>query len=167
MWRRSSEHASQEKASGGRRQAFRSSSRRQLRRFKRQGFYRAITAHRRARLIALERVRSFASALTSQGSTGPHLGSSSGRLMSADARVHLIATFACPLAYWARLWHSSTACGTPWRLRRPSIRRSWQIWRCTFRSRTVPRSLPRLRAWAAHEERLQQCAFFATTTPLQ
>ena len=76
-----------------------------------------------ARRTALVRVRSSASASTSQGSTGPHLDSSSGRLMSADVRVHPTAMSACPLACQARLWCSSATRGMRWQLVRPGIRR--------------------------------------------
>ena len=101
------------------------------------------------------------------GSTRPRLGSSSGRLVSADAGVHLIATSACPLASRAQLWRSSIAQGTSWRLTRLGTRRPWQRWRCIFGSLLGPLGLPRLGAKAAREGRLQQRASLTTPTSLQ
>ena len=167
MWRRSLEHASQEKAAGMRHQAFRSSSARQSRKFRKEGFCKAIVACHEVELAVLSRVRSSASASTSLDSTGLRLGSSYGRLVSADARVRLIATSACLLAWQARLRRSSTACGTLGRSARPDTMRSWRRWRSTFRSLPAPPRLPRLGIGAAHAGRLlrRMCFGYFNNSP--
>ena len=74
-----------------------------------EGFCKAIVTCRVAHLTAPVRVRSYASASTSPGSTGSHLGSSCGCLVSTDARVRHTARSQCLLAWRARLRRSSAA----------------------------------------------------------
>lgn len=111
----------------------------------------AIAAHL-ARLPIQARMAGCASALTSQGSTGPHLRSSFGLRAWDVARAHFTATFTCHPA--CRAWHppSNATYGVSWRVRRPGITQSWRRWRRSSRYRPDPQSLPRLRASVAREE---------------
>ena len=150
-WRHASRHVSLRKTLGEERPALRRSLPRPLRNNKTQGPCAATAAHE-AQLPIQVRMVGYASASTSQGSTGPHLRSFSGLRAWGAARAHPTATFTCLLACRACRPPSSATCGASWRPRKPGITRSWRRWRRSSRNRLDPQSLPRLRAPVAREE---------------
>ena len=117
-WRRALRHVSLRRTQGEERPPLRSSSPRPLRNYKTQGPCVAIAAHQ-AQLPIQARMSGYASASTSQGSTEPHLRSTSGLRAWDAARVHRTATFACPLACRACRPPTRATCGVSWQLRRP------------------------------------------------
>ena len=150
-WRRASRHIFLRRTQGEERLPLRSSSPRPLRNCKTQGPC-AMTAAHQAQLPIQARMSGCASASTSQGSTGPHLRSSSSLRAWDAARVHRTATFACLLACRAWCPPISATCRAPWRLRRPGTTPSWWRWRRSSRNRLDPQSLPRLKTPVAREE---------------